>query len=116
MLPITIRQNVRFSYLWVNDVAPAIHALLKSPPPAHSRILNLVPDDPITLLEVLACIKRVTGKAMNVQLHTPGLQPEYSGHNGLIRQHYPGLVLTPTEQGIEALVQAYVAQGHPAVS
>jgi nucleoside-diphosphate-sugar epimerase len=103
--PIEMRQNVRFSYLWVNDVAPAIHALFKQPP--AEKVFNLVPAKPVTLKEIVGCIKAATHQAASLHIQQPGMNVEYSGNGGLFMAHYPDVCLTPTEQAVQKLIRAY---------
>ena len=77
--PIVIRQNVRFSYLWIDDLAKIIHRIIETPP--TERILNVTPNESITLVELAELIQAQSSTPSLIHIENEGLQAEYTGSN-----------------------------------
>jgi nucleoside-diphosphate-sugar epimerase len=101
--PVRMKQDARFSYLWVHDIGPIVETLFQQPEPAIRKALNAVPDDSITLLEIVAHIETLLGTSIDLSIQTPGLNREYTGCNDALKTLYSTIALTPTRRGIEWL-------------
>ena len=105
-LPITLRQNRRFDYLYVHDLAPIVSHFV-SHDPARSAY-NVTPDSSIELYELAETVRTVSGKhELPILVAVPGMGPEYSGSNGRLREFMPGVSFTPIEQSVRELYAWY---------
>jgi len=106
-LPITIKQDRRFDYLWVEDVAPVIEQFLQ-----HSGAYpayNVCADRTYELRELAELVLITAGKELPVVVANPGLGAEYSGDNARLRSELPALRLTPVEEAVRRLYRWYEA-------
>ncbi len=104
-LPITLRQNRRFDYLFIDDLMPVLeHFFLNDP--VHSS-WNVTPDKSIELLKLAEIVREVSGKNIEIKVAQEGMGSEYSGDNSLLRSEIPGLQFTPIENAIADLYAWY---------
>ena len=106
--PITLRQNRRFDYLWIEDLAPVIGRFLETDP--RRRAYNVTPDESQELHSLAQIVRDVSGKNVEIRVAEPGLGVEYSGSNERIHRDLPGLTFTPPRVAIERLYRWY--EGH----
>ena len=104
-LPITLRQDRKFDYLFIDDLMPILEHFIEHSP--IDRSFNITPDNSIGLLELAHIIKRVSGKDIEIKVGQEGLGVEYSGDNTLLRSEMRSLTLTPIEKAIEQLYAYY---------
>jgi UDP-glucose 4-epimerase len=102
-LPITIRQNRRFDYLYINDLIPVVeffinHDLLQSE-------YNITPDTSIELLKLAEKVKHISGKNLPILVAQEGIGLEYSGDNTRLRNEMPDLKFTDIDVAIEELYE-----------
>lgn len=104
-LPITLRQNRRFDYLFIDDLMPVLeHFFLHDP--SHSSY-NITPDTSVELLKLAEIVRDVSGKSIEIKVAQQGMGSEYSGDNSLLRSEIPGLRFTPVEKAIADLYAWY---------
>ncbi len=104
-LPLTLKRNRRFDYVWVDDLAPVIDHLLAHDP--KHRDYNVTPDRAVELREIAELVLTVTGKRLPIVAAEPGLGPEYSGDNRRLRAEIPSWSPTPLREGIARLWSWY---------
>lgn len=107
-MPIRIRQDVRFSYLWIEDLLPVVEHFVVHE--ARHHHYNVVPDETCTLLDLVGAIEREVGGELVQTIDTPGLNFEYTGDNRRLREELPSLDFTPLGDAIAALVAHYRAR------
>lgn len=107
-LPITLRQDRRFDYLWVGDLAPIVRHFLVSD--ARHAAYNATPDAAVPLRALAEKVRDLSGKPLEIRVGAPGEGLEYSGDNGRLRAELPGLQLTPLDRAIERLWAWYAAR------
>lgn len=107
-LPITLRQDRRFSYVWIDDlVAVTEHfATCERTLAAY----NVTPDAAVSLLDVANLVVDVSGKDVPVVVGAPGMGVEYSGDSTRLRSAMPDLRLTPLREAVERLYAWYAAR------
>ncbi|MGA9751220.1 MAG: NAD(P)-dependent oxidoreductase [Acidobacteriota bacterium] len=109
-LPVTLRQNRRFDYLWVDDLVRIVrHFLLAEP--AH-RAYNVTPDEAVELKTLAEMVVRISGKELPVRIAQPGLGVEYSGDNRRLKAEVPGFPFTPLEHAVRSLYAWYAEHRH----
>lgn len=110
-VPLTVKQDRNFDYLFVDDLAPVVAGVLDSGLPWRS--INVTPDESTSLVAIAHMVLEVAGRMdLPVIVAQPGLGLEYSGDNSRLRQWKPDLELTPLRTGIERLVAWYRQNWH----
>ena len=104
-LPITINQNRRFDYLFVEDLGKIVDYFIRRDPP--HKAYNVAPDEATDLRSLAEMVRRVSGKQVDICVREAGLGSEYSGDNSRLRAFMPGLMLTPVAESIPRLYAWY---------
>lgn len=105
-IPITLRQDRKFDYIYVDDLIPVLDWFIMNTPKHHSY--NITPDNSVSLLELAKLIKDLSGNSeLPILVANEGLGLEYSGDNSLIRLEYSGYNMRPIEQSVKKLYQWY---------
>ncbi|HEY6007143.1 MAG TPA: NAD(P)-dependent oxidoreductase [Geobacteraceae bacterium] len=104
-LPITLRQNRRFDYLYIDDLMPVLeHFLVRD---ASHSAYNVTPDAAVELYAIAELVRERSGKDLPILVGEAGLGPEYSGDNARLRREIPGLAFTSLEAAIDRLYGWY---------
>ena len=104
-LPITLRQNRKFDYLYINDLMPILEHFIEHDP--KEKAFNITPDNSIGLLDIAHIVKDISGKPIAINVAQEGMGMEYSGDNSLLRNEIPALSFTPIEKGVRELYEWY---------
>lgn len=104
-LPITLRQNRKFDYLYINDLMPVLEYFIEHSP--EEKSFNITPDESIGLLDIAHMVRATDGNKVAVKVAQEGLGMEYSGDNSLLRTTIKTINFTPIEKGIEQLYKWY---------
>lgn len=104
-LPITLRQNRMFSYLYIDDLMPILEYFIENKV-AH-KAYNIVPDDAVSLLDLAKMIKEFSGKDVPLAVASEGFGLEYSGDNNRLRNEIPGYQFTKIRKSVEELYSWY---------
>jgi nucleoside-diphosphate-sugar epimerase len=107
-LPVTLRQDRRFDYVWVRDLCGVVEAFLERPRASLPyAAYNVTPDEPTSLLEIARTVVELTGADVPIRVGAEGMGVEYSGDNSRLRAELPGLELTPMREAIATLRDWY---------
>ena len=109
-LPITIKQNRRFDYIFVNDLVPIIEHFIENS--SARNIFNACSDHAIDLLTLAGKVREISGSQSEIIVSKPGSELEYSGDNSLLRAAIPALELTPIDTAIRELYNWYANNRH----
>jgi len=104
-LPITLRQNRKFDYLYIDDLMPVLEFFIENSP--NEKAFNITPDEPIELLEIANIVKNFSKKDIDIIVAQEGIGMEYSGDNNLLRSEIPNLKFTPIEKAVGELYGWY---------
>lgn len=104
-LPITLRQNRRFDYLYIDDLMPVLDHFIQHAPVEKS--FNITPDASIELLTLAQIVREVSGNKVEIVVGQEGMGSEYSGDNRLLRAEMPSVRFTPIERAIAELYNWY---------
>jgi UDP-glucose 4-epimerase len=104
-LPITIRQNRRFDYLYIDDLMPVLEHFIDNE--GKHKAYNVAPDHTIDLHSIAETVRARSGKDLPIIVREPGLGAEYSGDNSRLRREIPGIRFTPMEEAIDHLYGWY---------
>jgi len=109
-LPVTLRQNRRFDYIFVDDLAKVIRHFLVAD--GTRGAYNVTPDEAVELKTLAEVVVRISGKDLPIRIAQPGLGVEYSGDNALIKAEVPGFPFTPLESAVRSLYDWYTEHRH----
>lgn len=104
-LAITIRQNRRFDYLYVDDLMPVLEHCIENR--MNHAAYNVTPDRAVDLLSIAEMVRTRSGKDLPIDVGQPGMGLEYSGDNLRLRQEIPSLSFTPITEAIDRLYSWY---------
>lgn len=104
-LPITIRQNRKLDYIYIDDLIPVVEYFM-----AHDskhKVYNVTPDQSIELVSLAEKVKKISGKDLPILINSHGMGPEYSGDNCRLKNEIANLKLTPIDTAIEKIYRWY---------
>ena len=104
-LPIIINQNVRFSYLLIDDLMKIVANVISQPP--RNRFINVTPTDSIELIEIANIINDVSDFQSEIIVNNAGMNREYTGANVCLLEEYADMEFTSYRTGIEKLYNYY---------
>ncbi|WP_303012266.1 NAD(P)-dependent oxidoreductase [uncultured Bacteroides sp.] len=106
-LPITIKQNRNFDYLYIDDLMPILDWFISGTP--HYKAYNITPERSISLYELALMVRKISGKLeLPILIAQEGLGLEYSGDNQRLRNEYKDLKFTPIKEAVECLYDWYL--------
>ncbi len=82
-LPITIKQNRQFDYIYVDDLMPVLEFFIEHD--SRHRSYNVTPDSSISLLEIVEIVKKISQKNLEIKVAESGFGLEYSGDNSRLK-------------------------------
>jgi len=104
-LPITLRQNRTFSYLYVNDLGPIVERFLAG---RHAEAAyNVVPDWTDDLYDLAERVRARSGKDLPIVVGAPGKGLPYCASNERLRREQPDVGFTPVSTAVNALYDWY---------
>lgn len=109
-LPITITQNRRFSYLFVDDLMPILEFFIENE--TQHKSYNIVPDQKIELFEIAKIIKEIAKKDVEIKVLKNGRGFDYTGGNCRLRNEYVKVNFTSIERSVTLLYDYYKENKH----
>ncbi len=104
-LPIVIKQNVVFDYLYIDDLTKILTFILKRP--MRHAVYNVTPDESISLSQIAGIIKKISGNKTPFTILNSGYNFQYTGDNLRLRKEIPTFKFHTYEEGIEKLYAYY---------
>jgi GDP-L-fucose synthase len=104
-LPITIKQNRKFDYIWVNDLMPILDYFIVNR--GKHKAYNVTPNMSVELYSIAEKVRDISGKKIPILVAQEGMGVEYSGDNSRLRNDIGDISLTPLEKSIEELYKWY---------
>lgn len=104
-LPITLRQNRRFSYLDVNDLPQIVEFFIENNP--HYKSYNVCPDNYLELLDLAKLVREISGKNIPIKVAAQGYGLDYYGDNSRLKAEIPDLKFTAIKTSVENLYSYY---------
>ena len=105
-LPMTMRQNRRFDYLYIDDLMPVLDYFIQNE--SCHKEYNATPDESAELYSIAQKIRELSGKDLPIIVDKEGMGPEYSGDNARLKREVAGLSFTPIDNAIRQLYGWYV--------
>jgi UDP-glucose 4-epimerase len=104
-LPITIKQNVYFDYIWVDDLVRITEWFMKNQ--ERFKHYNACTGRTVDLLSLAHLIRKALKSEVPIHIAQDGLKPEYSGNNERLMGDIPNLRFTPLNEAILHLSKYY---------
>lgn len=104
-LPITIKQNRKFDYLYVNDLMPILDWFIDNNP--QKKSYNITPDCAISLYDLAIMVRDISNSDVPILIKNEGLGLEYSGDNTLLKNEFTTICFTPIRTAIQDLYNWY---------
>ncbi|MCG2712469.1 MAG: NAD-dependent epimerase/dehydratase family protein [Candidatus Omnitrophica bacterium] len=104
-LPITIRQNVNFEFLYVNDLVRIIEHFINND--AKYKAYNIATGKPVDLVSIADKINEISKNPTEVIVCNPGLNNEYTADNTRLMEELKDFKFTPIEKSIQQLYEWY---------
>lgn len=105
-LPITIKQNRKFDYLYVDDLMPVIDYFINND--SVHKAYNVTPDKSMELAILAEKVRNISGKDIPIIINEKTMGMEYSGDNSRLRREIASLRFTSTDFAIEKLYSWYI--------
>ena len=105
-LPITIRQDVYFDYLYIDDFCKLIERFIEINKPNY-KTYNITSDKKILLSEIARIINEISGKKVPVYICRDGLANEYTANSSRLLKELRGYNYMPMEESIKQLYRWY---------
>jgi GDP-L-fucose synthase len=109
-LPITIKQNRRFDYLYVDDLAMVVNHFIQHDAP--HKTYNVTAGEVMDLKSVAEIVRETAGHRSDIIIKEEGCGMEYSGDNTRLRESLPHLHFTPLSRSIPSLYSWYEKHHH----
>jgi UDP-glucose 4-epimerase len=109
-LPLTMHQDRRFDYLYIDDLMPVLDHFLGTTP--KLRAYNVTPDETVSLLDLARRILAISGRDLPIVVGKPGLGLEYSGDNARLKAEFPAFAPRPLETSLRELYHWYAQNTH----
>ena len=107
-LPIYIKQNVRFDYIYVKDLSRIITWFIENPF-IEDQIFNVCTSKTYDLIELAEIVRGISGKTIPLYIMKEGMGKEYSGDNRKLMKLMGSFEFTYIEKGIAELYDWYEA-------
>ncbi len=103
--PITIKQNRRFDYVFVEDLPRVVGHFIENEP--RQKAYNVCSGSPVELVALAEMVLEAVGTRVDVLVSEPGMGPEFSGDNARLKAELGELRWTPMREAIAALHRWY---------
>lgn len=104
-LPITLRQNRRFSYLDVNDLPQILEWFIENN--TKYKSYNVVPDDYAELRQIAEIVRETALHKVDVQVASDSLGLDYYGSNARLKSEMENVSFTELKESIAKLYKYY---------
>jgi GDP-L-fucose synthase len=105
-LPITLKQNRRFSYLYIDDLMPILEFFIENKTEYNSY--NITPDYTVELLELAKIIQNVSRSNIEINIWKEGHGLDYTGDNTRLRKEMPLFNFTNINIATNNLLEYYI--------
>jgi GDP-L-fucose synthase len=104
-MPITIRQNVNFSWLFIDDFVKILDYFLTHTP--EKPVYNITPPSTIDLISIAHLINSHADFKSEICVMNEGLNLEYSGNIARLVEEIRDLSFTPMDTAVKDLMEYY---------
>lgn len=103
-LPITLRQNRRFSYLYIDDLMPILEWFIEQQPKFKSY--NITPDGFVELYDIANYVANISGQ-QDIRVANDGYGLDYYGSNTRLKKEIKDIKFTSMDKAITDLYTWY---------
>ena len=105
-MPITIRQNVYFDYLYIDDFCKMLDAFIRVENPRY-HTYNITSGKRVSLIEIAQIVREISGKELDINIKKDGLANEYTSNNERLLKEIGGFDFEPVKKSVEKLYSYY---------
>lgn len=105
-LPLSIRKNVHFDYLYINDFLKILETMMDAEKLKY-HTYNVVSGKRVDLYSLCKMVNQSSGKNSSIIICCDGLGNEYTASNGRLLAEFPSTCITPIEESVDELYQWY---------
>lgn len=105
-MPLSLRKNCYFDYLWVDDFCCMLEKFMKLDRPKY-HTYNTVRGERIDLYSLAEMVNEVSEKPQRIIICQEGLANEYTANNDRILQEIPDMVFTDMKEAVRQLYLWY---------
>lgn len=102
-IPISIRQNVYFDYLWIEDFCRILNWFMDENTYPQYHAYNITRGEKIDLLSIARMVVEISGKSIPIYVCHDGIGKEYTANNELLLQEMQDFTFTPLKLAIQKL-------------
>ena len=106
-LPLTVRQNCMFDFLYIGDLAPIVVWFLEHTPRYHDY--NVCTGQPVDLVSIAKTVLEVSEKELPIVVAREGWNLAYTADNGRLAEEMGGVRLRPMRDAVAELYEYYRA-------
>jgi len=107
-LPLTIKQNKKFDYIWVNDFIKILEFFIEKEE-FNYKTYNITPDNSIELIELAKMVLEISKKDLPIVLLNKEMGMEYSGDNSRLKKEFKNIQFTDFKISIKNLLDYYIS-------
>ena len=104
-LPITMKQDVLFNYLYVKDLARIIEEVIDRKP--SETFMNIGSGQPVKISEIAGRINSLLGKDLPITTALPGFNKEYTCATDRFNEYLPNFKYTDLDSAIKEMIGYY---------
>lgn len=105
-IPISIRQNVYFDYLYINDLCKIMIWFIENNP--KYKHYNICTGNKVDLTTISKKILKISKKQLDISIEKSGLNKEYTGDNSRLINEIGDFEFTSIDKAIEELYNYYL--------
>lgn len=105
-LPLSIRQNCYFDYLWIDDFCRMLEMFLNLDNPKY-HVYNAVSGIRISLFELAQLVNEIADNPREIFVCKEGFANEYTANNDRIKEQFPDWKITDIRTSVSALYGWY---------
>lgn len=105
-LPLSLRKNCYFDYLWIDDFCRMLEKFLKLDKPMYHSY-NAVRGEKIDLLSLAHVVNEIAEVKQDIIVCQDGYANEYTANNTRIMQEIPDMVFTDIRDSVKELYEWY---------
>lgn len=105
-LPLSLRQNCYFDYLWIDDFCSLVELFMQLEKPRY-HVYNAVSGIRVSLYDLAKLVNEVAGGNREIIVCKEGLANEYTANNDRIRRELPKWTLTDLRDAVQELYGWY---------
>jgi len=109
-VPITIRQNVYFDYLYIDDFCRIVHWFIDNQP--QYKDYNVTSGKRVDLITIANMVNKVSEKGVPIIMCSDGLASEYTSSNTRLLEEIGDLTFSSHEDSIQHLYAWYAKHDH----